>query len=85
MSRLRDARHPMTLCTPLRLRIGLIFVMAETFSRLALIPHSETMNLRSKPQGTPKTHFSGFSLIPLALRHRKVSSRSTTRPLAFLD
>src|SRR6185437_12506807 len=29
MNRLRDARHPMTLCTPFRSRIGPIRVMAE--------------------------------------------------------
>jgi hypothetical protein len=31
------------------------------------------------------TFFLGFSLIPLALRHWKVLSRSVTRSLAFLD
>ena len=60
-------------------------MMVENFSGLASIPRSETMNPRSMPRGTPKIHFSGFSLIPLALRHQKVSSRSATRPLAFLD
>jgi len=85
MKQLRDARHPMTLYTPFRLRIGPMFAMAETFSGLASIPHSETMNPRSMPRETPKTYFSGFSLIPLALRHRNVSSKSATRPLAFLE
>ena len=67
------------------MRIGPIFMMAEAFSGLASIPHSDTMNPRSMPRGTSKTYFSGFSLIPLALRHQKVLSRSATRPLAFID
>ena len=75
----------MTLCTPFRLRIRPMFAMAETFSRLASIPRSDTINPRSMPRGTPKTHFSGLSVIPFALRHWNVSSRSATRPLAFLD
>jgi len=70
MKRLGEARHPITLCTPFMLWIGLMFVMAETFSGLALIPHSDTMNPRSMPRGTPKTHFSGLSLIPFALGTR---------------
>ena len=34
-----------------------MLVTAETFSGLALMPHSETMNPKSMPRGTPKTHF----------------------------
>lgn len=49
----------MTLCTPFRLRIRPIFKMAKTFSRLASISRSDTMNPRSVPRGTPKTHFLG--------------------------
>ena len=45
----------MTLCTPLRSLIGPMLVMAETFSRLASMPRSETMNPKSMPRGTPKT------------------------------
>ena len=85
MKRLWEARHPMTLCTPFWLRIGPMFVMAETFSGLASIPHSDTINPRSMPRGTPQMHFSRFSLILLALRHHNVSPWSATRPLAFLD
>jgi len=62
-----------------------MFAMAETFSGLASIPHSDTINPRSMPRGIPKMYFSGLSLIPFALRHWNVSSRSATRPLAFLD
>ena len=61
MNRLRDARHPMILCTPFRLWIGPMLAMAETFSGLASIPRSETMNPRSMPRETPKMHFSGFN------------------------
>jgi hypothetical protein len=49
-----------------------MFVIAETFSGLALIHHSDTMNPRSMPRGTPKTHSSGLSLTLLAQRQAKV-------------
>ena len=75
----------MTLCTPLRSRIGPMLVTAETFSGLASIPRSETMNPKSMPRGTPKTHFSGLSLMPFSLRHVKAVSKSPTRSPAFLD
>jgi ribonuclease HI len=51
------ARHPMTLCTPFKSLIGPMLVMAVIFSGLASMPRSETMNPRSVPRGTPKTHF----------------------------
>jgi hypothetical protein len=66
----------MTLCTPLKSLIGPILVMAVIFSGLASMPRSETMNPESMPQGTPKTHFSGLSFTPFALRHLNVVSRS---------
>ena len=57
MNRLRDARHPMTLCTPFRSRIGPIRVMAETFSGLGLMPHWETMcNTRFIKEHKPSNH-----------------------------
>jgi hypothetical protein len=68
MKRLRDARHPMSFCNPFRFQIGAMLVMAEIFSGLASMPHSETMNPKSMPQGTPKTHFLGFSLMFFSLR-----------------
>src|SRR5688572_1016423 len=58
-------------------------VVAAIFSGLASMPRSETMNPRSMPRGTPKTHFSGLSLTPFALRHRNVTSRSERRLGAF--
>jgi hypothetical protein len=84
MKRLRAARHPMTLCTPFKYLMGPMLVMATIFSRLASMPHSETMNPRSIPRGTPKTHFSGLSFTPFALRHLNVISRSERRSEAFL-
>jgi hypothetical protein len=84
MKRLRAARHPMTLCTPFKSLIGPMLVMAVIFSGLASMPHSETMNPKSMPQGTLKTHFSGLSFTPFALRHRNVVSRSERRSEAFL-
>jgi hypothetical protein len=84
MKRLRAARHPMTLCTPFKSLIGPMLVMAAIFSGLASMPRSETMKPRSMPQGTPKTHFSGLSFMPFALRHLNVVSRSERRSEAFL-
>jgi hypothetical protein len=40
--------------------------------RLCLRPNS-------MPRGTPKTHFSGLSFMPFALRHLNVVSRSERR------
>jgi hypothetical protein len=84
MKRLRAARHPMTLCTPFKSSIGPMLVMTSIFSGLASMPRSETMNRRSMPRGTPKTHFSGLSFTPFALRHLNVVSRSERRSGAFL-
>jgi hypothetical protein len=84
MKRLRAARHPITLCTPFKSLMGPMLVMAAIFSGLASMPHSETMNPRSMPQGTPKTHFSRLSFTPFALRHLNVISRSERRSKAFL-
>jgi hypothetical protein len=74
----------MTLCTPFKSLIGSMLVMAAIFSGSASMPHSETMNPRSMPRGTPKTHFSGLSFTPFALRHLNVVSRSVRRSEAFL-
>ena len=85
MNRLRDARHPMTLYTPFRSRIGPIRVMAETLSGLGSTPRWETMKPKSMPRGTPNTHFSGLSFTPLARRQSNAILRSATRSSAFLD
>jgi hypothetical protein len=84
MKRLRAARHPMTLCTPCKSLMGPMLMMATIFSGLALMPHSETMNPRSMPRGTPKTHFSGLSFTLFAFRHLNVTSRLERRSEAFL-
>jgi hypothetical protein len=74
----------MTLCTHFKSLMGPMLVMVVIFSGLASMPRSETMNPRSKPRGTPKTHFSGLSFTPFARRHPKVTSRSERRSKAFL-
>jgi hypothetical protein len=84
MKRLRAARHPMTLCTPFKSLIGPMLVMAAIFSGLASMLRSETMNPRSMPRGTLKTHFPGLSFTPFALRHLNVVLRSERRSEAFL-
>jgi hypothetical protein len=74
----------MTLCTPFKSLMGTMLVMAAIFSGLASMPRSETMNPKSMPQGTLKTHFLGLSFTPFALRHRNVVSTSERRSEAFL-
>jgi hypothetical protein len=53
------------------------------FSRLTLIPRSDTMKPRSFPLGNPKMHFSGFNLIRNLWRLANVSSRSVMRSSDF--
>ena len=59
-------------------------MMAEIFSRLALMPRSEMIKPSSIPLGTPKTHFSGLDLVPFAWSFAKVCSRSATTWLGYL-
>jgi hypothetical protein len=56
-----------THCMSFRFLIGPMSMMAEIFSGLASMPHSNTTKPRSMPLGTPKTHFSGFSFTPLSV------------------
>ena len=85
MNRLRAARHPVIRYTPFTFWIGPMLVMAEILSGLASMPRSETMKPSSMPLGTPKTHFSGLSLIPFAQSFAKICLRSATRWSARLD
>jgi hypothetical protein len=75
---------PQHLLHPFEVRIGPIRSRAATFSGLASMPLWETMYPRSMPRGTPKTHFSGFNLTPLARRQPNAMPRSSTRSSAFL-
>jgi hypothetical protein len=70
MKWLSAVRHLVTHCTPFRFCIRFILAMAKIFSGLALTPHSETMNPRNIPLGTPKNTFLGieFDVVHLELR-----------------
>ena len=57
MNRLRAARQPVSLCTPLTLHIGPMLEMVVIFLGLASMPRSDTMYPSSFPFRTPKTHF----------------------------
>ena len=59
----RAATSPVSLCTSFTFLGEVMSSMALTFSRLASIPHWETVNPRNLPNKTPNTHFAGFSLI----------------------
>ena len=61
MKRLKAARHPMTICTPLRSLIGPMLVMAETFSGLASMPCSETES-QEHASGDPEDTLLGVEL-----------------------
>ena len=62
MKWLKATRHPMTLYTPLRSRIGPMLVTAKTFSGLSLMPCFEIMNPKSMPRGTPEDTLLGVEL-----------------------
>src|SRR6266536_397498 len=63
MKRLMDAKQPVNFWTS-RSRVGFsILSMALILTGLHSMPRSETRKPRSWPAGTPKTHFSGLSLI----------------------
>ena len=47
-------------------------MMAKIFFELVSMPGSEMMKPSSIPLGTPKTHFSGLSLMPFAQSSAKV-------------
>ena len=51
--------------------IGPILVMAEIFSRLALMPRSETMKPSSMPLGTPKHTLFGIEFDAICPEFRK--------------
>src|SRR4051794_8638025 len=59
--------------------------MVEIFAGFASMPRLDTTKLRSWPEGTPKTHFLGLSLILYRRRLAKVSVRSTTRLSILFD
>ena len=67
---------------PFTLRMGPMLEMAVTFSGLALMPHSDMMYPSSFPFGTPKTHFSGFSLLLNLWRFANVAAKSAVRSQA---
>ena len=52
---------------------------ARILAGFASIPLLETMKPKSFPVGTPKTHFSGLSLMSYAQRLSNVTLKSSTR------
>jgi hypothetical protein len=78
---LRVVRHPISRWTSLTFQSWPISVMAEILSGFALMPRLVMIYLRILLQGTPKVHFSRFSLMLKSLRLAKVSSRSAMRLL----
>ena len=85
MKRLKAATHPVNFCICLR-SFGISNCdRARILAGFASIPLPDTMKPSSFPAGTPKTHFSGFSLMSYALRLSNVSLKSSTRVSTCLD
>ena len=82
MKRLRAAKQPVSLYTPLMLRMGPMLEMAVIFSGLASMPRSDTMYPSNFPSRTPKTHFLGFSLTLNLQRFTIVAAKFEIRSLA---
>jgi hypothetical protein len=80
MKQLREVRHPMTHCTPLRSLIDLMLMMVAIFLEFPPIPRLETKKPNNMPPGTPKTHFLGFSLMLLAISLSNANPRPDTWP-----
>ena len=64
---------------PLALRMGPMFEMAVIFLGLASMLCSDTMYPSCFPFGTPKTHFSGFSLMLNLRRFTNVAAKFVIR------
>ena len=79
MKRLRAARQPVSLCTPLTLRMGPMLEMATIFLGLASMPRSDMMYPSSFPFGTSKTHFLGFSLMLNLQRFMNIAAKVAIR------
>ena len=79
IKRLRAATHPVNFCICLR-SFGISSCdRARILAGFASIPLLDTMKPRSFPAGTPKTHFSGLSLMSYVQRLSNVSLKSSTR------
>ena len=77
MKRLKAATHPVSFWIFLR-SVGIANCdRAWIFAGLASIPILETMKPSNFPEGTPKTHFSGLSLMSYVQRLSNVSLKSS--------
>ena len=71
--------QPVNFCTSLSLDGEFILRMSLSFSGLTSMPRYDTMKPSNFPDGTPKTHFSGFNFHLKRLRLVNVSDRSDMR------
>src|SRR6266498_3694711 len=68
-----------SFCTSFKAIGEFIMNMSLSFSRLASMPRYDTMKSSSFPEGTPKTHFSGFNFHLKCLKFSNISDRSDKR------
>ena len=84
INRLRDATQPASFWTCLR-SVGIANCdKARILAGFASIPLLEMMKPSSFPAGTPKTHFSGLSLMSYAWRLSNVRRKSSISVLTCL-
>src|SRR5436190_23769968 len=71
--------QPVSFCTSFKAVGEFILNMSLSFLGLASMPRYDMMKPSSFPEGTPKTHFSGFNFHLKHLRFVNVSDRSDMR------
>jgi hypothetical protein len=80
MNHLKADMHPINFCMSWWLLGGIMFVVADTFSRLGSIPCWEITYPSNFHDGTLNVHSSGFNFMLNFLRFLKVSARSKMSP-----
>src|SRR5438045_1367333 len=79
MKRLSAAMQPASFCTSFKAVGEFILNISLSFFGFASILRYDTMKPSSFPEGTPKTHFSGFNFHLKHLKFVNILDRSDTR------
>src|SRR5881394_982700 len=79
MKRLSAAMQPVSFCTSFKAVGEFILNMSMSFFGFASMPRYDTMKPSNFPEGTPKTHFSGFNFHLKHLKFVNVSDRLDMR------
>src|SRR5437762_12082401 len=84
MKWLSAAMQPVSFCTSFKVVDEFILNMSLSFFGLASMPRYDTMKPSSFPEGSPKTHFSGFSFHLKRLKFANVLDMSDMGSVAPL-